>query len=179
MIAISDSAPEMTPIQKFGNRRVSDTEPNEENASNSLRLSSSMRAEPWQFPSIVGADALVLPSIEEGSALVTSEALASGCVPLVSEASGALCTHDVNGLVHKVADVDTLAAQLTALDADRGLLARLREAGLRDAPQFTWSRAGERLVEVYEEVVAASRATGPGSFRMHLLDALDEIGDLP
>lgn len=35
----------------------------------------------------------------------------------------------------------------------------------------TWmALAGER---------AASRATGPGSFRMHLLDALDEIGDLP
>jgi hypothetical protein len=33
---------------------VSDTEPNEENASNSLRLSSSMCAEPW--PSAVAAD---------------------------------------------------------------------------------------------------------------------------
>ena len=35
----------------------------------------------------------------------------------------------------------------------------------------TWmALAGER---------AASRATGPGSFRMHLLDALDEIGRRP
>ncbi|MNS63457.1 hypothetical protein D3C72_965520 [compost metagenome] len=54
MIAISDSAPDTTPIQKFGNKRVSDTEPNEENASNSLRLSVSIFAEPW--PSVAAAD---------------------------------------------------------------------------------------------------------------------------
>ncbi len=37
------------------------------------------------------SDILVLPSIEEGSALVTSEARGSGCVLLVSQASGAYC----------------------------------------------------------------------------------------
>src|SRR5262249_54437716 len=39
------------------------------------------------------SDALILPTIEEGSALVTSEARASGCVPVVSDAAGAVCTH--------------------------------------------------------------------------------------
>ena len=48
---------------------------------------------------------LVLSSIEEGSALVTSEARASGCVLLVSEAAGAICTHMENALVHRVGDV--------------------------------------------------------------------------
>lgn len=100
------------------------------------------------------SDALVLPSIEEGSALVCSEALASGCVPVVSDASGAVCEHAVNGLVHRVGDVATLTAQLDALHDDPALLARLRESCLRTAPQYTWTRAGARLVEVYEEVVA-------------------------
>ena len=35
-------------------------------------------------------DILVFSSIEEGSALVVTEAMASGCVPLASEASGPL-----------------------------------------------------------------------------------------
>jgi glycosyltransferase involved in cell wall biosynthesis len=100
------------------------------------------------------ADALVLPSIEEGSALVSSEALASGCVPVVSDASGALCEHGVNGLVHRVADVDTLTAHLTALHDDPALLAALRDGCLRAAPEYTWTKAGARLVEVYEEVAA-------------------------
>ena len=37
------------------------------------------------------SDIFVLPSIEEGSALVTSEARGSGCVLLVSDAAGAVC----------------------------------------------------------------------------------------
>jgi glycosyltransferase involved in cell wall biosynthesis len=38
------------------------------------------------------SDILVLPSIEEGSALVAAEARGSGCALLVSEAAGAVCT---------------------------------------------------------------------------------------
>jgi glycosyltransferase involved in cell wall biosynthesis len=100
------------------------------------------------------ADALVLPSIEEGSALVCSEALASGCVPVFSDASGSVCEHGVNGLVHPVADVETLTAHLTALHEDPALLRALRDGCLRTAPEYTWTRAGARLVEVYEEVLA-------------------------
>jgi glycosyltransferase involved in cell wall biosynthesis len=106
------------------------------------------------------ADALVLPSLEEGSALVTSEALASGCVPLVSDAAGALCEDGASGLVHRAGDVGALAAQLTALRADAALLARLRAGCGRRAPQLTWDRAGVRLVEVYEELAAARRQVG-------------------
>jgi glycosyltransferase involved in cell wall biosynthesis len=101
-----------------------------------------------------GADAMVLPSIEEGSALVCSEALASGCVPVVSDASGSVCEHGVNGLVHHVADVDALTAHLTALHEDPALLQSLRDGCVRTAPEYTWTKAGERLVEVYEEVLA-------------------------
>jgi glycosyltransferase involved in cell wall biosynthesis len=101
-----------------------------------------------------GADALVLPSIEEGSALVCSEALASGCVPVVSDASGSVCEHGVNGLVHHVGDVDALTAHLTALHEDPARLEALRDGCLRTAPEYTWTRAGARLVEVYEEVLA-------------------------
>jgi glycosyltransferase involved in cell wall biosynthesis len=51
------------------------------------------------------SDLFVLPSIEEGSALVTSDARGSGCVLLVSEAAGAICKHMENALVHRVGDI--------------------------------------------------------------------------
>ena len=47
------------------------------------------------------SDVFVFPSIEEGSALVTYEAQACGCVLVVSEATGARCTDGVDGLVHQ------------------------------------------------------------------------------
>jgi glycosyltransferase involved in cell wall biosynthesis len=106
------------------------------------------------------ADALVLPSLEEGSALVTSEALASGCVPLVSDAAGALCEHGVSGLVHPAGDVGALAAHLTALRVEPGVLERLRHGCERRAPDLTWARAGERLVEVYEGLAAQRSRAG-------------------
>ena len=101
------------------------------------------------------SDILVLPSIEEGSALVTSEARASGCVILVSEAAGAICKHMENALVHRVGDVEELARHLTLLDTNRDLLERLRNSSLSTIEQITWRAAGERLLSAYRETIEA------------------------
>jgi glycosyltransferase involved in cell wall biosynthesis len=101
------------------------------------------------------SDVLVLPSIEEGSALVTSEARGSGCVLLVSEAAGAICEHMENALVHQAGDVGTLARHMTMLNEDRALLENLRAASLRTVPEITWTAAGRKLLHVYYEVIAA------------------------
>jgi glycosyltransferase involved in cell wall biosynthesis len=104
------------------------------------------------------SDVFILPSIEEGSALVTSDARGSGCVLLVSEAAGAICTHMENALVQSVGDVKVLAEQITMLHENRSLLNRLRDESLRTVDQITWQAAGVRLLEVYREVVAAKHA---------------------
>ncbi len=105
-----------------------------------------------------GSDVLMLPSIEEGSALVCTEAIGSGCVPLVSDASTGVCVDGRDALVHRVGDVDALTRHLSLLDADRDRLAELRAACLAAAPGLTWTMAGRRLLQVYEEV-----ASGPQS----------------
>lgn len=107
------------------------------------------------------SDILVLPSIEEGSALVTSEARASGCVLVVSDAAGAVCQHMKNSLVHRVGDVESLTQHLTMLHENRALLERLRAASLQDVPGVTWTSAGTMLLDVYRETIAAYRAGAP------------------
>jgi len=104
------------------------------------------------------SDVLVLPSIEEGSALVTSEAAASGCIPLVSAVSSGVCVHDVNALVHTPRDVATLTEHLTAVADSTELRERLRAGCLRTAHDFTWAKAGERLLEVYRDVAGRAPA---------------------
>jgi glycosyltransferase involved in cell wall biosynthesis len=99
------------------------------------------------------SDLFVLPSIEEGSALVTSDARGSGCVVLASEAAGAICKHMETGLLHPIGDVNTLSEQITKLHQDRGLLDRLREASLRTVHDITWTAAGVRLLDVYREIL--------------------------
>jgi glycosyltransferase involved in cell wall biosynthesis len=107
------------------------------------------------------SDILVLPSIEEGSALVTSEARGSGCVLLVSEAAGAVCRHMEDALVHRVGDVQTLTEHIATLYENRALLERLRVASLRTVRDITWTAAGEKLLQVYRETIAAGSGRTP------------------
>jgi glycosyltransferase involved in cell wall biosynthesis len=104
------------------------------------------------------SDVLVLPSIEEGSALVTTEARGSGCVLIVSEGAGAVCKHMETGLIHRVGDVAALSQHITMLHEDRDLLERLRAASLKTAPEITWTAAGRVLLQVYLETISSHRA---------------------
>jgi glycosyltransferase involved in cell wall biosynthesis len=101
------------------------------------------------------SDILVLPTIEEGSALVTSEARGSGCVLLVSEAAGAICRHMENALVHPVGDVSALAQHITLLHENRAVLERLRTASLATTSELTWTAAGRMLLGAYRETIAS------------------------
>jgi glycosyltransferase involved in cell wall biosynthesis len=114
------------------------------------------------------SDVLVLPSIEEGFGLVCTEAMGSGCVPLVSDACTDLCRHLENALVHHVGDVDAIEEHLTMLHRDRGLLDRLRDEGLRTAPDITWTAAGVMLVNAYGDLFRAGEAQLPPFERLAL-----------
>jgi len=99
------------------------------------------------------SDLMVLPSIEEGFGLVCTEAMASGCVPLASDACTDLCRHNENALVHHVGDVQALTQHITSLHQNRALLQKLRSAGLNAVPDITWSAAGVKLLDAYRAIL--------------------------
>jgi glycosyltransferase involved in cell wall biosynthesis len=100
--------------------------------------------------------ALTLPSIEEGSALVTYEARACGCVLLVSDTSGAYCTHMHDALVHKVGDVAALTEHIDLLNSDMELRAKLQQNSMAGIGDLTWNRAGEILLDHYKKLLNIS-----------------------
>ncbi|MBS7657493.1 glycosyltransferase family 4 protein [Candidatus Bathyarchaeota archaeon] len=99
------------------------------------------------------SDILILPSIEEGFGLVCIEAMGSGCVPLVSEACTDICKHMGNSLIHKVGDVKTLTNHITMLFENRSLLEKLRIGALCTAKEVTWSKAGAKLLQIYQQII--------------------------
>ncbi|MHC4543147.1 MAG: glycosyltransferase family 4 protein [Planctomycetota bacterium] len=102
------------------------------------------------------SDVLILPSLAEGSALVTYEARACGCVLLVSEASGAYCTHMHDALVHKEGDVDCLREHIDMLASDRSFYLGLKNNSLAGLGELTWEKAAETLVNVYHETIQSN-----------------------
>lgn len=101
-----------------------------------------------------GSDVLVLPTVEEGSALVTYEAQASGCVPVVSDAAGARCEHMADALVHEAGDLPALTDHLGLLDRDPELLARLRAGTLARRDRLTWEQGARDLEGLYRRLLA-------------------------
>jgi glycosyltransferase involved in cell wall biosynthesis len=100
-------------------------------------------------------DVLVLPSFEEGSALVTYEGRACGCVLAISDRSGAPAEHGVDAMVHAAGDARALTSHLRELAEDREQLARLRAASLEAARHLTWADAGRVLADAYRTAVMA------------------------
>jgi glycosyltransferase involved in cell wall biosynthesis len=106
------------------------------------------------------ADVLLMPSIEEGFGLVCVDALGCGVVPLVSKACTETCRHMDNALVHEVGDLQSLREHITMLYENGQLLNRLREGALRSRYDLTWTVAGRRLLDVYQEALSSPGRVG-------------------
>ena len=105
---------------------------------------------------------MVLPSIEEGLALVQGQALACGCPVIATTATGAedLLTDGVEGFIVPIRSVDTLTERMQQLVDDPELRNRMSAAALARVQKIGgWRDYGERWVELLAEL------TGRGSTR--------------
>jgi glycosyltransferase involved in cell wall biosynthesis len=106
-------------------------------------------------------DVLVVPSLSEGSPLVTLEAMAAG-VPVVASAVGGIpdqIRHDKEGLLVPPDDTDALGDALLALLRDPDHARRLGEAGRRRASsQFNHATMLRQIEDVYHAVLGPPAA---------------------
>lgn len=112
------------------------------------------------------SDALILPSLEEGSALVTYEARGCGAMLLVSDRSGACARHGHDALVHRAGDIATLAQHLRDLADKPELVSALKTNSLAGATELTWDAAADALLNAYAEGTRVVAAAGSGRVRV-------------
>jgi glycosyltransferase involved in cell wall biosynthesis len=92
------------------------------------------------------ADIFVLPSVEDGSALVTLEAMLAGLPVVVSDQSGAaLVDHEVSGYVVPARDAGALAERILALARDPAARSTVGAAGRVAAAPRTQEVYGDDL----------------------------------
>ncbi|QEH31702.1 Alpha-D-kanosaminyltransferase [Aquisphaera giovannonii] len=89
---------------------------------------------------MAAADVFVFPSLFEGSAVVTYEALACGLPSIVTGAAGSVVRDGVEGFEVPPADPDALAARMTLLGEDRELRRSMAAAARARALEFDWPR---------------------------------------
>lgn len=98
------------------------------------------------------ADIFVLPSLAEGSAEVTYEALAVGLPIITTEAAGSVVRDGIEGFIIPERDPDALADSIQALIENRDLRDRMAAAAKERAKDYTWDKYAQRLVKVFETV---------------------------
>jgi glycosyltransferase involved in cell wall biosynthesis len=109
--------------------------------------------------------AFVLPSVEEGFALVILEAMAAGLPIIASYESGAttLVRDGVEGFIIHPRNPEQIADAMIRLAQDRALNQRLGEAARqRGAERNTWQDYGDRLLAEYERRLVSRPAQNPG-----------------
>jgi glycosyltransferase involved in cell wall biosynthesis len=89
---------------------------------------------------MAAADVFVFPSLFEGSAVVTYEALACGLPCIVTAEAGSVVRDGREGRVVPARDVEALAAAMEELGGDPGLRAHLAAAARSRAEAFDWPR---------------------------------------
>jgi glycosyltransferase involved in cell wall biosynthesis len=101
-------------------------------------------------------DVLVVPSLTEGSPLVTLEAMAAG-VPVVASAVGGIpdqVRHDKEGLLVPPGDTGAMGAVIVALLRDPARARSLGEAGRRRATsEFSHAVMVQRIEDVYRDIL--------------------------
>lgn len=103
-----------------------------------------------------GALALVYPSLYEGFGLPILEAMASGA-PVLTTDVGAAPEVAGGAALLTAPRVEAIAAAVARLATDAALREKLMEEGLARAREFSWSRAAQRTLEVYAEVIEEAR----------------------
>ncbi|AMV35802.1 glycosyltransferase [Planctomyces sp. SH-PL62] len=106
---------------------------------------------------MAAADVFVFPSLFEGSAVVTYEALACGLPAVVTHEAGSVVRDGVEGLIVPPRDVDALASAMARLGEDPALRARMSAAARGRAMDFDWPRYHVAVVEAVAGLVEERR----------------------
>jgi glycosyltransferase involved in cell wall biosynthesis len=108
---------------------------------------------------MAAADVFVFPSLFEGSAVVSYEALACGLPSVVTPSAGSVVRDGVEGFVVAPRDVEALAARMERLGRDPALRARMARAARARALEYDWPRYHAALAGLIDQVMDLPKDT--------------------
>ena len=98
------------------------------------------------------ADVFVFPSLEEGMALVTLEAMATGLPVITTFNSGSVVQNDVDGFIIPAFDSRSLKERMNELYQNREKREKLGTAARLTAEKNSWDQYRSNLLKFYTEI---------------------------
>jgi glycosyltransferase involved in cell wall biosynthesis len=92
------------------------------------------------------ADVFAFPSLAEGSAGVTAEALGAGVPVVTTKAAGSIVRDGIDGFIVPERDHASLAQAIYQIVSDRSLRERMSKASRERAREFTWDRFASSII---------------------------------
>jgi glycosyltransferase involved in cell wall biosynthesis len=111
----------------------------------------------WLYENCI---AFCYPSLLEGFGLPVVEAMSLGSAVLTSSVASLPEVVGDAGILVDPLDVDAIYAGMRSLAMDEGSLGRLRSRALARAAQFSWPRAADQILDVYQMLFEADPAVG-------------------
>jgi len=99
------------------------------------------------------SDVFVFPSIEEGSALVTYEAMASGLPLIVTFNTGSVAREGKEGFILPIRDVVKLKEKIKFMYDNPKICEEMGKNARKHVENFPWENYGKKILEVYGRIL--------------------------
>lgn len=102
------------------------------------------------------ADVFVLPSVVEGSAKTTYEAMAAGLPVITTANAGSVVRDGVDGFIVPIRDSEAIREKILDLYRNRDMAEAMGESAHGRVADFSWETYEKRLVSLYRELMVGS-----------------------
>ncbi|OGJ12708.1 hypothetical protein A3K62_01215 [Candidatus Pacearchaeota archaeon RBG_16_35_8] len=105
------------------------------------------------FPYYKKSDVFVFPTLSEGSALVTYEALGLGLPQIVTENSGSVIRNGKEGFIIPIKDINSLKRKIKYLYGHPRERERMAKNSIKLAKKYPWENYGKTLIKAYRKAL--------------------------
>ena len=99
------------------------------------------------------SDVYVMPSVSEPFGISPLEAMEMGVPSIISKQSG--CAEILDNVIKTdYWDIDAMADAIHSIVSYPAMYETLREDGLAEVAQITWDKAGQKVIDIYNKVLA-------------------------
>ena len=102
------------------------------------------------------SDVYIMPSVSEPFGISPLEAMEMGVPSIISKQSG--CAEILDNVIKTdYWDIDAMADAIHSIITNKALYNTLRDKGIEEIHGITWEKAGKKVIDIYEKVIADKR----------------------